>query len=134
MAQILCNRTQFTRINGYDSNVQRVTLGVPQGSCLGPLLFYIYINDLPNAINNSNVYTHADDTCISLQTDSIPDINEAFNMDLEAFYAWRNGNRLSLNLAKTQSMTIATKHKRAALENQKEQLHLQIHNETLEVV
>ena len=55
-------------------------------------------------------------------------------MGLEALYAWLNGNRLSLNIAKTQSMTIATKHKQAALENQNEQLHLQICNETLDVV
>ena len=44
----LSNRSPFTRINGYDSNVQNIRLGVPQGSCLGPLLFSIYINDPPN--------------------------------------------------------------------------------------
>ena len=44
----LSNRSQFTRINGYDSNVQSIGLGVLQGSCLGPLLFSIYINDSPN--------------------------------------------------------------------------------------
>ena len=109
-------------------------LGVPQSSGLGPLLFYIYINDLPNAINNSKVYMYADDTCIRLKTDNIPDFNEAVNKDLEASYAWLNDSRLSLNVAKTQSMTIATKHKQAALENQNEPLNLQIRNETLEVV
>ena len=77
---------------------------------------------------------YADDTCISLKTDNLPDVNEALNMDLEALHAWLNGNRLSLNVAKTQSMTIATKHKRAALENQNEQLHLQIRNENMEVL
>ena len=46
----LSNRSQFTRINRYDSNVQSTRLGAPQGSCLGPLLFSIYINDLQNAI------------------------------------------------------------------------------------
>ena len=55
-------------------------------------------------------------------------------MDFETLYAWLNGNRLFLNVAKTQSMTIAIKHKRAALENQNEQINLQIRNETLEVV
>ena len=105
-----------------------------QGSCLGPLLFYIYINDLPNTIHNSKVYTYADHTCISRQTDNIPDLSVALNMDLEASYEWLNSNRLSLNVAKTQSMTIATKHKRAGLENQNEELNLQIHNKILEVV
>ena len=44
---------------------------------------------------------YADHTCISLQTDNIPDLNEALNIDLQALYAWLNGNRLSLNLAKS---------------------------------
>ena len=56
---------------------------------------------------------YADDTCIILQTDNISDLNEVLNADLEALYAWLNSNRLSLNVAKTQSMTIATKHKSA---------------------
>ena len=77
---------------------------------------------------------YANDICISLQTDNISDLYEALNKDLEALYAWFNGNRLSLNVAKTQSMIIATKHKQAALENQNEQLNLQIHNATMEVV
>ena len=77
---------------------------------------------------------HADDTCKSLQAANIPDLIEALNKDLEALYAWLNGNRLSLNVAKTQSITIATRHKQAALENKNEQLKLQIRNATLEVV
>ena len=77
---------------------------------------------------------YADDTYISLQKDNISDLNEALNKDLDALYAWLNGNRLYLNVAKTQSMIIATKHKPAALENQNEQLNLQIRNKTLEVV
>ena len=77
---------------------------------------------------------YADDTCISLQIDDIPDLNEALSNDLETLYAWLNGNRLSLNVAKTQSMTIATKHKQAVLEKENEQLNLQIRNETLGAV
>ena len=77
---------------------------------------------------------HADDTCKSLQADDIPDLNETLNEYLEALYAWLNGNRLSLNVSKIQSMTIGTKNKQAALENKNEQLNLQIRNETLEVV
>ena len=68
------------------------------------------------------------------QTDNIPGLKETLNKDLEALFAWLNGNRLSLDVAKTQSMNIATKHKQAALENENEQLNLQIRNETLEVV
>ena len=43
----LSNRKQYCRINGLDSSVNDINVGVPQGSCLGPLLFIVYINDLP---------------------------------------------------------------------------------------
>ena len=98
----LSKRTYFTRVNGCDSRVRSISLGVPQGLYLGPLLFSIYINDLPMVINNARVYMYADDTCISFQADSVSKPNEGLNKDLEAL-AWRlNGNILSLNVAKTQ--------------------------------
>ena len=69
---------------------------------------------------------YADDTYIGLQTDDIHNLNEALNKDLEALDKWFKGNKLSLNVAKTQSMIITTKHKQVALEGQNEQLNLQI--------
>ena len=56
------------------------------------------------------------------------------NKDLEAFYAWLNGNRFPLNVAKAQSMTFVTKYKQTAPEGQDEHLNLEICNETLEIV
>ena len=67
----LSSRSQFTRVNGVDSKVQNISIGVPQGTCLGPLLFLLYINDLPEAINNANVYRYTDDTSLSYQNHSI---------------------------------------------------------------
>ena len=46
----LSNRAQYCRVNGVDSQIENINIGVPQGSCLGPLLFLVYINDLPRAI------------------------------------------------------------------------------------
>ena len=59
----LRNRTQAVVVDGHSSSPCPVTSGVPQGSVVGPILFLIYINDLPNAVK-SNVRLFADDTVI----------------------------------------------------------------------
>ena len=60
----LSDRTQFLSINGLNSDYKIVKYGVPQGSVLGHLLFLIFINDLNNAIKNSETFHFADDTCL----------------------------------------------------------------------
>ena len=78
----LSNRKQYTRVNGVDSSIQELKIGVPQGSCLGPLLFLIYINDLPRALKISRMSMFADDTCLYHQSSDISLRNEAINEDL----------------------------------------------------
>ena len=60
----LSNRVQYCRVNGVDSQTENIEIGVPQGSCLGPLLFLVYINDLPRALKNSTISMYADDTSL----------------------------------------------------------------------
>ena len=62
----LSNRKQFTRVNGVDSSIQEMKIGVPQGSCLGPLLLLIYINDLPRAVQTSSMSMFADGVAVTL--------------------------------------------------------------------
>ena len=105
----LSNRKQFCRVNGVDSNIEEIEVGVPQGSCLGPLLFLIYINDLPQAVQASTVSMYADDTSLCHQSNDLTQLEEAINSDLKQLTTWLQGNKLSLNVAKTHSMPISTK-------------------------
>ena len=113
----LSNPKQFCRVSGTDSKVNDITIGVPQGSCLGPLLFLIYINYLPLAIKHSNTSMYADNTSICYHSHEITRLNEAINNDLYKLEKWLEGNKLSLNLVKTRAMLIFTKQMCKALQN-----------------
>ena len=82
------NRRRYCKVNGKVSKTEVVNCGVPQGSCLGPLIFLVYINDLPNCLGKSNVSMYADDTCLYYSFDSVYAINQAINADLIALKGW----------------------------------------------
>ena len=96
-------------MNGHSSVTEGVYCGVPQGSCLGPLLFLVYVNDLPHCLKTSDVAMYADDTTIDYSSLSMNDINTAINANLEAIRVWLEGNKLSLNVVKTQGMIIGSR-------------------------
>ena len=85
----LTNRKQLVSINGAYSAVLPVTSGVPQGSILGPLLFLVYINDLPDVVNSCNVFLFADDTKCSR---SIKTMNDCFHLQqcVDNLLSWSN--------------------------------------------
>jgi hypothetical protein len=97
----LSNRTQFVLYNLTKSSTHTIPCGVPQGSVLGPLLFIIYTNDLPNCLTYSKAILFADDTTIYLNKENTLDMFDYVNSDLGALSEWFRANKLSLNVGKT---------------------------------
>ena len=97
---------QFCRVNGQKSRIEAIKCGVLQVPCIGPLLFLVYINDLPKCLRYCDVSMYVDDTSIYFASNSVSDINAAINADLAAFKLWLQGNKLSLNVAKIEGMII----------------------------
>ena len=75
--------------------------GVAQGSILGPSLFLIYVNDLPNATNILDLIMFADDTNLSYSHHNIKKIFSTVKEELEKLGGWFTANRLLLNIKKT---------------------------------
>ncbi|CAB4032478.1 Hypothetical predicted protein [Paramuricea clavata] len=114
----LSDRSQKCQVNGELSTLKYLKYGVPQGSILGPLLFLIYINDLPNCLQHSTARMFADDTNITVSGKSIKEAEVAVNVDLNNIREWLLSNRLSLNLVKTEYLLIGSRHNINTLEEQ----------------
>ena len=96
----LSNRYQYTNVQGHYSNKLKITTGVFQGSCLGPLLFLLYINDLPLA-SEFDTTLYADDTALVLSDRDLNSLKYKANNELKKVHFWLQMNKLSLNYSKT---------------------------------
>jgi hypothetical protein len=100
----LFNRKQFVYYGGEKSCLKTISHGVPQGSILGPLLFLIYINDLPLAVKHLSIFMFADDTNVFLTGKNVRHLETIMNNELELLSEWLRSNKLSLNVNKTHYM------------------------------
>ncbi|KAL9978894.1 hypothetical protein ACROYT_G016477 [Oculina patagonica] len=100
-------RKQYVNIDGCHSSIRDITLGVPQGSILGPVLFLIFINDLPSALQDTVADIYADDTTVSYSTDyrlAPWAVSDSLQSDLNKLQKWSDNNKMILNEKKTKTM------------------------------
>ena len=109
-------------------------MSVPQGSCLGPLLFIIYISDLPLAVQGRTISMYADDNSLCYHGLNMALLNETINNDLRQLSTWLQANKPSLNVAKTHSILIATEQKQDGFNSPNQKLELDIRGNELDVV
>ena len=80
LASYLSERTQYVSLDNRRSTILRQVHGVPQGSILGPVLFLLYANDLPDCVTNASTLIFADDTAIYTSHQKIEDVRT--NLDV----------------------------------------------------
>ena len=95
----LCHRTQRTVLNNWSSTSRKVTVGLPQGSVIRPLLFLVYINDLPSCLQHTQASLFADDTAIHCQAATPEELRDKLNKDIGHLKSWLDNNRLTLNVS-----------------------------------
>ncbi|CAB4005273.1 Hypothetical predicted protein, partial [Paramuricea clavata] len=115
-ASYLEGRTQQEQINEVLSEPLTIITGAPQGSILGPLLFLIFINDLPSFLTTSHPSLFADDSTLLAHGCELPDIKASLSTDLCITSNWARSNHMALNFSKTKFMKIYSKRKYSQLD------------------
>ena len=104
----LSDRVQRVVLNGVMSHSAPVVSGVPQGSVLGPLLFLIFVNDMPKAVLN-HIRLFADDTKLYSEVNDVKDC-ELLQEDIEALESWANKWQLSFHPGKCKVLRVGSRH------------------------
>ena len=113
LTSYLSNRSQYVHDNGISSPLGNIICGVPQGSILGPLLFCLFINDLPLCLKGLRVLCDifADDNSLHSSDKNLGTIQSNLQEGLTRIDHWCKTNRMMLNPTKTKSMVITTRQK-----------------------
>ena len=105
----LNNRYQYVKIDSILSNSCEISLGVPQGSVLGPLLFLLFINDMPFFLKMFLTVLFADDTTLGLSSVDYNELIKNFIEYIEKLIIWCHFNKIDINWKKSQIMFITNK-------------------------
>ena len=107
MYSYLTGRTQCVQIKNYLSSPSPVCYGVPQGSILGPLLFILFVNDLP-LHSSLELDLYADDSTSHSSGKTINELNDKLSTAMEDIQQWCSSNGMVINRTKTKSMVVST--------------------------
>ena len=111
----LCGRVQTTEVEMTVSAKATTPCGVPQGSMLGPLLFLIYINDIPNSSSKLSFYLFADDTNMRFSDNNLQSL-ATVNNELKNVCDWLTANKLTLNTKKSNFVIFRPRQKKLEYE------------------
>ena len=107
----LSNRSQFVQTNSRYSSYKSVTFGVPQGSVLGPLLFLLYVNDMPTVSSIIDFILFADDTTCLYNSADLDDLYLTLDNEIKKLEKWFSANKLLLNASKSNLILFTTRQK-----------------------
>ena len=113
---LMFNMPEKEEVTGYTAYVRKWKTAMQEAynlasrSNLGPLLFLLYVNDLPNCLDQAEPSMFADDTNVSTSAESVENLETQLNFELDNIYRWLVANRLTLNVSKTEYMIIGSRH------------------------
>ncbi|MCA9346951.1 hypothetical protein KC960_05680, partial [Candidatus Saccharibacteria bacterium] len=105
----LTGRSQYVVLHNKSSSALPISCGVPQGSILGPLLFLVYVNDLPKSVPILDVIMYADDTNLFFSHKNLLALHTTLQEQLNLLQDWLHANKLSLNVKKTKYIVFGKK-------------------------
>ena len=102
----LSNRKFLVCIDNVFFKAVPLKYGVPQGSILGPLLFLLYVNDLPQLLSDAGSYLYADDNCIFYQHEDVENIENVLNKEFSSLCQWFIDNKLSIHFGEDKTKSV----------------------------
>ena len=108
MCNYLAQRQQRVLFQSRMSKWAAVSVGVPQGSILGPLHFALHVNDLPSAVSHCLLDLYADDAKLQYSDSDLQMVENILQSDLTALATWLGSSRLCLNVDKSNCMLIGS--------------------------
>ncbi|KAL9972248.1 hypothetical protein ACROYT_G018519 [Oculina patagonica] len=132
----LSQRKQFITLGKTTSEQLTIRQGVPQGSILGPVLFLLFVNDMPLKVHKSTMDIYADDTNLSLSSDwkAIPALNKSLTKDLTEVEKWANESKMFINTKKTKALLATGKRLRRRIAHDTGKFEARMQNAEIEQV